>query len=217
MPYFKNDDVNILFIHIPKTGGSSVELYLANKYKIPLNYKSLFMFLDKSIIISDEFNKKISLQHQTYNTIYKYRDIFNVNFDDKLIIFTIVRNPYTRIISDLFHLKLIKSDSLKEEVFTIINKYIVTIPHIHDNHNIPQYKYIIDSDENIIKNIKILRIETLKDDMIKIGFNDFNIFANKNKLNINDYDNYLNEDSIKLINNFYEKDFTLFNYPMKSI
>ena len=106
---------------------------------------------------------------------------------------------------------------MEVDIFTIINKYIVTIPHIHDNHNIPQYKYIIDSDENIIKNIKILRIETLKDDMIKIGFNDFNIFANKNKLNINDYDNYLNEDSIKLINNFYEKDFTLFNYPMKSI
>jgi len=217
MPYFHNDDVNILFIHIPKTGGTSIERYLANKYKILLNDKSLFMFLNKSTKISKEFNKKISLQHQTYNTIYKYRDIFNVKFDDKLIIFTIVRNPYTRIISDLFHLKLIKSDSLKDEVFTIINKYIITRPYIYDNHNIPQYKYIIDSDENIIKNIKILRIESLNDDMKKIGFNDFNIFANKNKLDINDYDNYLNDDSIKLINSFYEKDFTLFNYPMKSI
>jgi hypothetical protein len=217
MPYFHNDDVNILFIHIPKTGGSSIEQYLAYKYKIPLNNKSLFMFLNKSTIISDGFNKKISLQHQTYDTIYKYRDILNVNFDNKLIIFTIVRNPYTRIMSDLFHLKLIKKDSLKEEVFTIINKYIITIPHIYDNHNIPQYKYIIDSDENIINNIKILRIESLKDDMKKIGFNDFNIYVNKNKLDINNYDNYLNDDSIKLINNFYEKDFILFNYPMKSI
>ena len=30
MPYFKNNDVNVLFIHIPKTGGSSMELYFSS-------------------------------------------------------------------------------------------------------------------------------------------------------------------------------------------
>ena len=39
MPYFKNDNVNILFIHIPKTGGSSVETYLSNHFNILLNNK----------------------------------------------------------------------------------------------------------------------------------------------------------------------------------
>ena len=40
MPYFKNNRINLLFIHIPKTGGSSLEKYFNVKYNIPLNYKS---------------------------------------------------------------------------------------------------------------------------------------------------------------------------------
>ena len=45
MPYFKNNETNILFIHIPKTGGTSVDIYLSKKFDIPLNNKSLFLFL----------------------------------------------------------------------------------------------------------------------------------------------------------------------------
>ena len=41
MPYFKNDNINILFIHIPKTGGSSLENYFSSKFGIELNKKSL--------------------------------------------------------------------------------------------------------------------------------------------------------------------------------
>jgi len=42
MPYFNNNDVNILFIHIPKTGGTSVEFYLSEKYKIKLDKSSYY-------------------------------------------------------------------------------------------------------------------------------------------------------------------------------
>jgi hypothetical protein len=40
MPYFKNENINLLFIHIPKTGGTSVEQYFSKKYNVELNYKS---------------------------------------------------------------------------------------------------------------------------------------------------------------------------------
>ena len=60
---------------------------------------------------------------------------------------------------------------------------------------------------NIQKNI-----QTLNDDMIKLGYTDFNIQSNKNKYNEKKYLKYLNNDSIKLINQCYDKDFELFNY-----
>lgn len=44
MPYFhntvKNEKVNLLLIHIPKTGGTSSEQYFSKKYNVPLNKPS---------------------------------------------------------------------------------------------------------------------------------------------------------------------------------
>jgi hypothetical protein len=215
MPYFYNNDINILFIHIPKTGGSSVEVYLSKKYNIKLNLKSLWDM--KKINYNFKFDHdKISPQHQIYNTLFKYRNEFNINFNDNLKIITIVRNPYDRIISDFFWSRLITINSTKEEVFKIMYKYVHNNPNIYDNHNIPQYKFITDDDNNIINNIIILKTETLNNDMKNIGYNDFNLNILKNKLNIN-YNDYLNDNSINVINSFYEKDFKLFNYNMKNI
>ena len=45
-----------------------------------------------------------TLQHQLLRNIYKYSHIFNINLVN-LKIFCVVRNPYDRIISDLFWLK----------------------------------------------------------------------------------------------------------------
>jgi len=102
MPYFKNDLINLLFIHIPKTGGSSLEVYFSKKYDIKLDNKSLFG-------VNNLFtNIKVYayLQHILYRTIIKYINHFKIDTNN-LKIMTIVRNPYNKIISDLFYFKFI--------------------------------------------------------------------------------------------------------------
>lgn len=206
MPYFNNKDINLLFIHIPKTGGTSIEEYFSSKFKIKLNCYSLFGFEGAY----KNLNINSSYQHMTYNTINKYRKEFNINYNNVKII-SIVRNPYERIISDLFFYLFININNTKEEVYNTIKKYLSIVPN-YDNHNLPQYVFITDENKELIPNIHILRTENLTEDMKALGYTDFNNHNNRNpKKSINYYD-YLNNDSIKLINDFYHLDFILFNY-----
>ena len=202
MPYFKNNYINLLFIHIPKTGGTSLEEYFSKKYKLPLNNRSLYNFLKPNRFL----NMDSSLQHLTYNTIMKYKHIFNIDTNNIKII-SIIRDPYNRVVSDLFFLKIIEIGSSQEDVFTALHKYLIDS---NDNHNMPQYLFIT-KDNVLINDIKILHCETLKEDMINLGYKDFNYYENCNSNKVN-YDNYLNENSINLINTFYDKDFELLNY-----
>ena len=208
MPYFKNNNANILFIHIPKTGGTSLELYFSIKFNIPLNNNSLYDFLDDLTKLNNNVIINSSLQHLTYNQIIGYNKVFNIDFNNIMII-TIVRNPYERIISDLIWYKKIDINTSKDEVFNIIQEYLISDE--YDNHNIPQHHFITDNNKKIIPNIHILHTETLTNDMNNLGYIDFDLCINNNKVKMNYY-NYLNNKSIEIINNFYHFDFILFNY-----
>ena len=113
MPYFKNNDVNILFIHIPKTGGSSVEEYLYAKFSIQHNNKSLYGFIDPELKLNENMIINSSLQHITYDQIIEYNTAFNIDLNNIKII-TVVRNPYERIISGLFFNDKINVNTSKE-------------------------------------------------------------------------------------------------------
>ena len=208
MPYFKHDDINVLFIHVPKTGGTSLESYFSSKFNIPLNNKSVFDYIKDEQLLNEKLEINSSLQHITYNQLVKYSKIFNIDFDNIKII-TIVRNPYERFVSDLFFFSLITTDSTKEAVFDILNKYLVSDK--YDNHNIPQHKFITNDKGEIIQNIHILKTESLTNEMKNLGYIDFDIYNNVNINKVNYY-NYLNNESIEIINNFYHLDFILFNY-----
>lgn len=210
MPYYK--DINLLFIHIPKTGGTSVEHYLKKTYN-----QTLHSTLVNNHILFEKFKIKSSLQHLTYKNICEYKNTLEVEINKDLKIITIVRNPYDRIISDLFFYKLINDNTTSDDVYKIIKKYIYE--DCHDNHNIPQHEFLIDQNNKIIPEVTIFKTETLTEDLKKYGFTDFDLKIHQNRLNIKkeNYKNYLNNDSIKLINEFYKKDFELFNYDMKNI
>ena len=208
MPYFNNNTVNLLFIHIPKTGGSSLEQYFSHKFNIQLNNKSLYRYLDTKTQLDNNIVVNSSLQHITYQTAFKYNTFFNINYDNITII-TSVRNPYERIISDLFFFKKITINTSTEEVYNIIKTYLLATN--LDNHNIPQYMFITNDKKELVPNIQLLRCETLTADMNNLGYADFNTHIQKNTIKT-DYYSFLNKDSIQLINDFYDYDFTLFNY-----
>ena len=80
MPYyFKKRVVNLLFIHIPKTGGSSVEQYLSKHYKLNLNYRRLYKFLPIRYKMSPEYS--ISAHHFTYKMIMDFNH-FKINLNN---------------------------------------------------------------------------------------------------------------------------------------
>lgn len=207
MPYFKS--ANILFIHIPKTGGTSVEKYFAMKFSMRLGADSLFMFLPKEVNISNEFDRSITLQHQPCRTILKFKNALGVDINDKTKIMTIVRNPYHRLVSGLIHNKLIRRTSNQKEVYNAIN---IFIGRKYDNHSLPQHQFVINNKGSLIKDLIILRTEQLTDDMKKLGYDDFKSRELIGPISSSDYMQYLNADSIELINKFYDKDFSFFNY-----
>jgi hypothetical protein len=207
MPYYNNNyDMNILFIHIPKTGGSNIEQNLKKKCE-----QTLFSQWKNDILPSPY--DKIALQHQTYMTLYNYKDKLNINFEN-IKIFSVVRNPYDRVISDLFWFKLINLYDSSTRVYNIIkNNYLYR--DCLDNHNIPQYKFVTNEKGELIENIKIFKTEKLNECNEEIN-KYLNVNINLKSENVNkDYSEYLNKHSIKLINEFYSKDFELFGYEKK--
>tara|TARA_Y100000389_G_scaffold185142_1_gene204253 strand:- start:844 stop:1467 length:624 start_codon:yes stop_codon:yes gene_type:complete len=204
MPYYQ--ELKLLFIHVPKTGGSTMENYLKKK-----SVQTLFFGRPYNSILPI---KNVSLQHQTFKTIKENQKLLKVNFDHpEFKVISIVRNPYDRVISDMFFLSKISSKSTPEVVFEKMKIYVNS--HC-DNHNLPQYKFLTLDDKTLVPEIKLFRTETLSEDAEKYGLKNFNGNRfKKGKVPMNNYSSFLNNDSIKLINEVYKKDFELFNYEMK--
>lgn len=212
----------VMFVHIPKTGGTSVEKYLKARSKIMTLITNYSGYLDG-----------VSAQHLTLSTIYKQINNKHPDFPlssqfDKII--TIVRNPYTRIISDLLFYEHIHPKMTKKQVYQKM-QYVLKLydknHSLEDGHFRPQYEYLMDpSTKKLYPNLIILHQETLNEDMLKLGWTDFNEYCNmanfrNSKNNVcfhsKDYEYLLNHQSIELINSVYDIDFSLFNYKKRNV
>lgn len=219
-------EIKLVFLHIPKTGGTFIEKKLQ--------------------ILNKRYDKRIFGGHYSIN-------LYNEEFKN-FIFFCVVRNPYNRLLS--FWLMIQKDKSIFKNKFMnkfnnptnftdFINKlYILfknkNLPWLNYSgkdldiylsnsyplyvHIYPQYLYLIDHDKNIkVKNNCILKYENLDKDFKNFNdlyFNDnkdvYSFFNNNIYKNINikkDYD--IKNKFPNLIDKIYEiykDDFIYFNY-----
>lgn len=209
MPLFQfEDNVNkleksLLFIHIPKTGGTSVEVFFeklgCNTFLSPKEYRSFRKHL------------KIAPAHYDINFI---SEIFDLN---SIYSFTIVRNPLDRIFSiyNWVKDKSTNTDDFKKMSFDNFIDYSFNIKSDED----PIFYNMIKPQSDFISNKldKIFKLELglkniFKEIFLDIGLNingDFEVpFLNKS----NSDKNSLNDHVIEKINKYYQKDFKEFNY-----
>ena len=207
MPYFPKN--HVLFIHIPKTGGTSIE----HGFLKAGDQKQLYTSRPNNDVIPEQTFRETSLQHQFYSTIKTYQKECGVIFNKKLRVFSVVRNPYAKVISDLFYYRLISIHSTEDEVEKVIKKYLSLTPSQCDNHNVPQYVFLINEKGELSNEIQIFNTETLnqqlKDNRYPVS--EYKLLeSNCSK----PYCDFFNETSINLINSVYKRDFELFQYQM---
>jgi len=158
MPIFSKSGKNILFIHIPKSAGSSVE-------KIGKNCGWFESFSVRGKPLSDIAYYKASLQHLHADVLGQL--FFLEKFD---AIFTIVRNPFDRFKSEYYWQKsqsitTLNANDWIADTLARYEKY----NHIYDNHIRPQIEFIPRCGD-----VEVLKLE---DDGVKYAANIFNRLA----------------------------------------
>jgi len=188
------------FIHIPKTGGSSIE--------------EVFSLFNKKNFWRPTFIYKIEKcyfapQHLTHNLL----DHFSPESKDWFS-FTYVRNPYTKIVSEYFYIHRsfynVVIDNFTEDHFKdwIVNDLVK----FDMDHKLPQSTFI-DKEVDMV-----LKFENIQEDFKKLC-NKLNVKhelthtqKDKGNINKNKIVEQLSKETKDLIYNIFKKDFEMFNY-----
>lgn len=182
---------NALFIHIPKTAGSSISE--ATNYFFPDNWK-----------------REYPRRHDPYFYLKS-----NNLIDDSVFLFTVVRNPFTRTYSCFKQFNRTNNQDIT------FSNYLNNVKmDIGFNETpmlkLPQYFYLLNSkDDKVITNNETSNIKIYKFENLKEFENDFNFmlnFINQSQYSANEYNNDYTKENIELVQNLYNLDFTFFGY-----
>ena len=202
MPIYTKKNESILFIHIPKCGGSSFsDFLLRNKYEESLSVRG------KALKDIDFW--KSSPQHL-------HRDILKklLNFEKFDKILTIVREPFERLKSEYYWLLnsgiINEKENIPEKWFDDLKENYHSNKYIYDNHIRPQNEFILNES-------KIFKLEEQGiNQAIKyaINKNPFRIFNNK-KLKKTKKSEFIDNQFLEIqeeIKNFYSEDYRILDY-----
>ncbi len=139
--------------------------------------------------------------------------------------YTIVRNPYDRLVSAFFYLqqggeKNNKRDlqrMKKQQKYKSFKEFVKNLHEfIEETHYKPQYTFLTDNN-NKLKVAHILKQESLNDDYIKLqqlyGYSPISL-SKVNTSKHEDYNQYYDDETRRTVQEVYRKDFEILNYKM---
>jgi chondroitin 4-sulfotransferase 11 len=192
-----------IFVHIPKTAGTSI--YSA--IELPYEYNARALMTMGKVTPCHHHLTPIQIKNlilpEVWNTFYK---------------FTIVRNPYDRIVSDYRFLQPLignQYDIKTFDKFIQLVERIVTTKAYTENHYFDHFR----PQSHYFKGVKydyIGRFENL-DDHIKeisraIGAKGALPWINKSRSKDDDYRKYFNEHTTAIVARLYASDLEMFGY-----
>lgn len=149
-----------LFIHIPKTGGQSIEHFFLDLHN--LDWKTR-----ENLLLKYNKIKELGPERLAHMTAHEYHALGYISKSDFKIFFkfAFVRNPYSRLVSEYLYAPYSRNMTFKNFVkngMPIKDNYSDEYRHV-----MPQYKYVSDHDGKLIVDF-IGKFENFQNDFDKV-------------------------------------------------
>lgn len=214
-----NHNYEIIFIHIPKTGGTSIESFFEMTEPENLSFSRWDLdhaaFMEKYKDISGLPEIHYEPQHYVPGVLKKLIPEYDNYFS-----FSFTRHPYTRLLSEYYWLRNKQVDSVNDFNAHDFHEWCVSfLSLINSSHKEPQVNYIDDSIhfvgkfENLSEDFELLKLKLLNfspdfDPIKDKALEQLNSTgSDKNKLIP-----YLLIETKQLIYSVYKSDFDVFSY-----
>lgn len=216
----------VIFVHIPKCAGTSIEKLFG--MATSEEFFTTWHWDHKSITDESSFDEKWKFEQCAAKNMqhYTFREISAVLGSEVVAshdIFSIVRNPYTRLVSEYEHCKAGQSrmsKSFPHKTFADFVNIQLQLPNytrieMHDGHLETQASYLINFAGNLSSIGMIYRFEhidaAIAELTVKYKLPKLSVPARVGNY-VKNYASYYTPELQQVVKTFYAQDFELFNY-----